>query len=65
MNLEEALEYLKKGVKFSAVKEQKHIDPGLFPATESHLYEEAMIRVRMAIKSGETTEAHVKTVLGL
>jgi len=65
MTLEEAISYLKKGVKFSAVPGQKHIDPTLFSALEKDEYENALKTLNTSIKNGEMTEAQAKERLGL
>jgi hypothetical protein len=65
MNLDKAINLLKKTVKYSAVKNQKHIDLTLVPAEERLTYEKALAQVTEEVKKGTLTEADLKQRLGL
>jgi hypothetical protein len=65
MNLEEAIDLLKKTVKYSAVKNQKHIDLTLVSAEELPQYEKAMAIVMSEVKKGNLTEGELKQRIGL
>ncbi len=65
MNLEQAINLLKKTIKYSNVKNQTHIDLTLVPAIDLPIYEKAMAIVTSEIKKGTITEAELKNLLGL
>ena len=65
MNLDEAIFLLKKTVKYSAVKNQKHLDLTLVSAQERFTYEKALAQVTNEVKKGTLTEADLKQRLGL
>jgi len=65
MNLDEAVTLLKKTVKYSAVKNQKHLDLTLVSAQERFTYEKALFIVTNEVKKGTLTEIDLKQRLGL
>lgn len=65
MNLDQAIDLLKKTVKYSAVKNQKHIDLTLVSAEEKSTYEKALAMAFEEVKKGSITEADLKQRLGL
>lgn len=56
MELDQAIEILKKAVKFSAVEDQKHLDLSVIPADEKPKYQEALMVSQLAIKAGKITK---------
>jgi len=64
-NFELAIEQLKKAVKFSDVKNQKHLDFSLVGALERRDYELAMMAVNKSILKGELTHTELLVKLGL
>ena len=65
MTLDEAINLLKKTVKYSAVKNQKHIDLTLVSAEELPLYEKAMAIVTSEVKKGTITDKDLKQRIGI
>ncbi|MBP9682764.1 MAG: hypothetical protein KBD76_15280 [Bacteriovorax sp.] len=65
ISFDEAIILLKKFVKFSEVKNQKHIDLALCAAQERALAQEALMVVNMACDKGELTQDQLKAKLGL
>jgi hypothetical protein len=65
MNLDEAINLLKKTVKYSAVKNQKHIDLTLVSTEEKPIYERALALAFEEVKKGTISEADLKQRLGL
>lgn len=65
MTIDQAISLLKKTVKYSAVKNQKHIDLTLVPAVELNKYESALALVFNEVKKGTLTEEELKNLLGL
>lgn len=65
MTLNEAIAFLKKYVKFSEVKNQKHIDLTLGSAEDRPAAQRALIVTKTAVDKGEITDAQLKTKLGL
>lgn len=63
--MEEAVSLLKKAVKYSNVKGQKHIDLSLVNADDLQLYERAMVTVQTAVSKGELTREQLNLKLGL
>jgi hypothetical protein len=55
MDLETAIELIKKAVKNSGNIDQKHIDLSLIPAKDLESYKEALKVSQMAIKEGKIT----------
>lgn len=56
MQLEEAIELVKKIVKNNGVNGESHIDLGLVSTEERPVYEKALIVSQLAIKSGKITK---------
>ena len=65
MTLDEAIVLLKKAVKWSVVKNQKHIDFSVCIAEERPLYQKALILANMEVEKGTLTQADLKNRLGL
>lgn len=55
MELDTAIELLKKTVKYTGTNDSKHIDLTLVPADELPKYQEALITGQEAIKEGQIT----------
>lgn len=53
MDLNQAINLLKKAVKFTGTIDQKHIDLTIVPADQRSLYEKAMAIAQLAIKDGK------------
>ena len=56
MQLDEAIELLKKAVKFTGTIDQKHIDLTIVPAAERPQYEKALAVSQLSIKDGIITK---------
>lgn len=65
MDLNEAIDLLKKTVKYSAVKNQKHIDLTLVSAEELFIYQKALALAFNEVKKGTITDTELKQRLGL
>lgn len=65
LSFNEAISLLKKFVKFSEVKNQKHIDLSLCTAEERPLGQKALVVVNMEVEKGTITQAQLLTQLGL
>lgn len=65
MTLDEAIDFLKQYVKYSAVPGQKHIDPSLVNAEDLGRYEQAFKVSQDAVLDGEITEDNLRSRLGL
>jgi len=65
MSLEESILELRKIVKYSDVKGQKHLDLSLVNANKRPDYQKALVEVNVAVKKGELTEEELKQKLGL
>ena len=55
MELQTAIELIKKAVKNSGNIDQKHIDLSLVPAENLELYKRALATAQLAIKEGKIT----------
>jgi len=55
VELNQAIELLKKTVKYTGTNDSKHIDLTLVPADELPKYQEALIITQEAIKEGSIT----------
>ncbi|HXH29416.1 MAG TPA: hypothetical protein VNJ01_01265 [Bacteriovoracaceae bacterium] len=53
MELDKAIELLRKAVKYTGVIDQKHIDLTLVPVAERAEYEKALVISQTAIKEGK------------
>jgi hypothetical protein len=65
MTLDEAITLLKKAVKWSEVKNQKHIDLSVCVASERPLLQYALVVANMEVTKGTLTEGELKVRLGL
>jgi len=65
LSFDEATKLLKKAVKFSEVKNQKHIDLSLCTADERPLYQKALVVANLEVEKGTLTQDQLKTILGL
>lgn len=65
MTYEQAVELLRKAVKFSTIKNQKHIDLSLVNAPDLPKYQDALVVVKTAVVKGKKTEAEMNSDLGL
>lgn len=63
--IDEAIALLKKAVKYSAVKNQKHIDLSLCVAQERPQYQKALIIVNLEVEKGTFTKDQLIAKLGL
>ena len=65
LSFDEATTLLKKAVKYSEVKNQKHIDLSLCTAEERPLFQKALVIVNLEVEKGTLTQDQLKTKLGL
>lgn len=65
LSFDEAVAFLKKFVKYSEVKNQKHIDLSLCVAEDRLIGKKALMVARLAVEKGEVTEDQLKQKLGL
>lgn len=65
MTLDEAIVLLKKAVKWSEVKNQKHIDLSVCLAEDRPLFQKALIVANMEVEKGTLTQDDLKIRLGL
>jgi hypothetical protein len=65
MNLDEAISLLKNAVKYSVVKNQKHLDLTLVSAEERPKYQKALVIVNDEVQKGILTDADLKARLNL
>lgn len=65
MTLEEAVTLLKKAVKWSEVKNQKHIDFSICIAEERPTFQKALIVANLEVEKGTLTQEELKVRLGL
>ncbi len=65
MTLDEAVTLLRKAVKWSEVKNQKHIDLSLCIAEERPTYQRALVIVNTEVEKGTLTQDDLKARLGL
>ena len=65
MTLDEAIILLRKAVKWSVVKNQKHIDFSVCIAEERPLYQKALILANMEVEKGTLTQDDLLNRLGL
>lgn len=64
-NFEDAVKLLKNAVKYSNIKNQKHLDLSIINANERLEYHKALMVVQSSVKRGEITQAEVNEKLGL
>ncbi|MEA9358214.1 hypothetical protein SHI21_18410 [Bacteriovorax sp. PP10] len=65
MTLDEAITLLKNAVKWSEVKDQKHIDLTVIAAEERPLYQRALAVANIEVEKGTLTQDALKARLGL
>jgi hypothetical protein len=65
MTLEEAILLLKKAVKYSEVKNQKHIDLSVCVASERPRLQTALVIANTEVEKGTLTQDELKVRLGL
>ena len=65
MTLEEAIVILRKAVKWSEVKNQKHIDLSVCIAEERPLLQKALVIANVEVEKGTLTQDELKVRLGL
>jgi hypothetical protein len=65
MDLEKAIEMLKKTVKNNSTNDTKHIDLGLVPTDERPQYEKALSLVKLAILEGKLSQDEFATRIQL
>jgi hypothetical protein len=65
MTLDEAITLLRKAVKWSEVKNQKHIDLSLCVAKDRPLLQSALVIAYTEVEKGTLTQDELKTRLGL
>ncbi|MDH5581369.1 MAG: hypothetical protein OEY33_05635 [Bdellovibrionales bacterium] len=65
MDFEKAIDLLKNTVKYSAVKNQKHLDFTLVSADEHELYQKALYVVNKAVEDSQITKQELMQKLNL
>lgn len=65
MTLDEAITLLRNAVKWSEVKDQKHIDLTVISAEERPLYQRALAVTTIEVEKGTLTQDALKARLGL
>lgn len=65
MTLDEAITLLRNAVKWSEVKDQKHIDLTVIAAEERPLYQRALAVANIEVEKGTLTQDDLKARLGL
>lgn len=65
MTLDQAITLLRKAVKWSEVKNQKHIDLSVCIAEERPLLQTALVVANMEVEKGTLTQDDLKARLGL
>ena len=65
MTLDEAVTLLRTAVKWSEVKNQKHIDLSICVAEERPLFQKALVVANMEVEKGTLTQEELKIRLGL
>ncbi len=65
LNFDEAVELLKKIVKFSEVKNQKHIDLSLCLAEDRAQFQKALMIVNLEVEKGSLKREELLTKLGI
>lgn len=65
LGLDESIALLKKVVKFSEVKDQKHLDFSLCVAEERPTYQMALAICNIEVEKGTLTQDELKARLGL
>jgi len=65
LSFDEAINILKKYVKYSEVKNQKHIDLSLCVVQERQLAQRALVIANVEVEKGNITQDQLKSKLGL
>ena len=65
LSFDEAVNLLKKYVKFSEVKNQKHLDLSLCTAEDRPQAQKALVIANLEVEKGTLTQAQLLTQLGL
>ena len=65
MTLDQAIVLLRKAVKWSEVKNQKHIDLSVCVASERPLLQKALVIANTEVEKGTLTQDELKVRLGL
>lgn len=65
MTLDEAVTLLRTAVKWSEVKNQKHIDLSICVAEERPLFQRALVVANTEVEKGTLTQDELKARLGL
>ncbi|MDD4974020.1 MAG: hypothetical protein PHY93_06695 [Bacteriovorax sp.] len=65
LSFDEAVNLLKKYVKFSEVKNQKHIDLSLCTAEDRPQAQKALVIANLEVEKGTLTQTQLLTQLGL
>ena len=65
MTLDAAILLLKKAVKYSVIKDQKHIDLSVCLASDRARTQEALMFVQLEVEKGTLTQDELKARLGL
>ena len=65
LSFDEAVNLLKKYVKFSEVKNQKHLDLSLCTAEDRPQAQKALVIAYLEVEKGTLTQAQLLTQLGL
>jgi hypothetical protein len=65
MTLDDAIILLRKAVKYSEVKNQKHIDLSVCIAEERPLLQKALVIANVEVEKGTLTQDELKARLGL
>lgn len=65
MTLEEAIVLLRKAVKWSEVKNQKHIDLSICLAEERPTFQRALVIANTEVEKGTLTQDELKIRLGI
>ena len=65
MTLDEAITILKNVVKYSEVKNQKHLDLTLVSAQERPLYQTALVVANLEVEKGTLSQDDLKSRLGI
>ena len=65
LSFEQSVELLKSVIKFSEVKNQKHIDLSLCLAEDRSRFQKALMIVNLEVEKGTLTQDQLKSKLGL
>ena len=65
MTLDQAITILKNAVKWSVVKNQKHLDLTLVSAQERPLYQKALVVANLEVEKGTLSQDDLRSRLGI